>query len=238
MTIAIVDSRITVSLENELRKYTDTVIKLPPFSALPSPVSAHPDMLIFEFDGTVYTWKDYLQRACNAFDALRAVGYKITAIEEAPSDVYPNDVRLNCAVVGKKIIAHKKHVSSAILELAHTHRLEILHTNQGYAKCSTVTVSENALITADESIYKVALSAGIDALKIRSAHIGLDGYDTGFIGGATGVSQEHVFFCGNVCSHPDANDVISFCHKHGKSAVSLTNEPLYDYGTVMLLQKN
>ena len=42
----------------------------------------------------------------------------------------------------------------------------ILHTNQSYAKCSSAVVGENAIITSDESIYRVCIENKIDVLKI------------------------------------------------------------------------
>lgn len=233
MTVAVADCRITDRLSVSLSAYADTLIKLPPFSRFSPPVASHPDMLIFEHSGYIYTWEEYFYEAKSTFDKLSCLDFEIKFIKESASANYPCDVRLNAARVGKHLIANKKHVSSSLAELG----FELLHTNQGYAKCSTVTVSENAIITADESVYRAASLATIDALKVRSGHVRLDGYDTGFIGGATAVSEKHVFFCGSIHSHPDADSIIAFCRKHNKSAVSLTNDSLYDYGTVMLLKK-
>ena len=238
MMLALADVRISSELESALKKYADTIIKLPPFSRLAKPVSSHPDMLIFEYGDKIYTWKEYFDENPQVFKELSSAGYKIAAIGESASAKYPCDVRLNCARVGNYVIANTRHVSSVISQLALENRLVLLHTNQGYAKCSTVTVSENSLITADESIYRAATDAGLDALKINSGNVRLDGYDTGFIGGATAVTENHVLFCGNLHSHPDAEKIASFCQSHGKNAVSLTNGALYDYGTVMMLNNS
>ena len=96
-------------------------------------------------------------------------------------------------------------------------------------------VSDNALITADKSIYSISQNNGLDALLISEGHVDLNGYGYGFIGGASGAVDSYVLFCGDLSNHPDGERIAEFCQKHGKAPVSLSDEPLYDYGTVMLL---
>ena len=56
---------------------------------------------------------------------------------------------------------------------------------------------------------------GIDVLAVSPAGVRLDGYNCGFIGGATGADKENVYFCGNVDLHPDGERIKAFCEKHG-----------------------
>ena len=63
----------------------------------------------------------------------------------------------------------------------------------------------------------------------------LDGYDTGFIGGASGADDDAVYFCGDVSHHPDADAIKAFCQKHGKECVSLSDEELTDVGTLFFI---
>ena len=62
-----------------------------------------------------------------------------------------------------------------------------VNVSQGYAKCSTCVVGEDAIITYDRGIAKAADAAGMDVLVIEPGHVDLPGYDTGFIGGASGL---------------------------------------------------
>lgn len=233
MIYAVVDYRISNEILNHLKAFADKVLLLPPHPSLPAPVASHPDMLLWQYGKQIVTYSDYLPMAENIFRKLEELGYSIVTTDRYPSSKYPGDVGLNCAVVGKTVFCNKKHISEKIRDISDKEGLNVLHVNQGYAKCSTVCVSQNAIITADPSIYSVALSAGIDALKITEGHIRLDGYNTGFIGGATGVTDEEVLFCGDLSLHPDAKRISDFCATHGKQAVSLSKESLYDYGTIM-----
>ncbi len=237
MTFALADNRISNKIKRSLELYADTVLLLPPLSSLPQPVASHPDMLIWCHGSRIVTFKDYLSVAKSLFDTLYRAGFEIIPTEETPLPCYPNDIHLNCATVGDYIIGNKKYISKQIADIAEKEGLKILHTNQGYAKCSTLTVSKNAIITADTSVTLTAKAEKIHALKIRAGFVGLDGYDTGFIGGATGVTDKEVLFCGRLDSHPDGEIISRFCLEHGKAPVSLCDEPIYDYGTVMILDE-
>lgn len=236
MTLTLADCRISGSVEATLSLYTEKIIKLPPFSRLPSPVASHPDMLVFVYGKQIFTWEEYAGEAPEVFERIESLGFKIKYIQEKASAEYPADVRLNCALVGRTLIANTRAVSRTLAELAKNEELTVAHTNQGYAKCSTAIVSENAVITADPSVLTAAKSAGLDVLKISEGHVRLDGYGTGFIGGASGVVGKSVLFCGDLSLHPDGERIEDFCRAHGKRAVSLSDEPMYDYGTIMLLK--
>jgi hypothetical protein len=142
---------------------------------------------------------------------------------------YPEDCLLNCAVSDKWVIAHKKN------PLFKNSNKSFIGVNQGYAKCSTVCVSDNAIITADPSVYDCAIKNGISALKVRPSFVKLDGYDTGFLGGASGSTESEVLFCGDLDTHPDAESIRAFCAEHKRCAVSLGKGALYDYGTLTVL---
>ncbi len=236
MKIAICDGRITKSALDRLGEYADSVILLPAFSKLPEPVSGHPDMLMFPFweQGLVLTHPDY----CDTLQKLLAFTcLEIRPITERVTDSYPGDILLNGAMIGKNIFGRLDSLSEEIISNADKLGFSLHNVRQGYAKCSVCTLSDNALITADKSIAIAAESAGIEALRIREGHVALDGYSFGFIGGASGLDGENVFFCGDINTHPDGEIIEAFCHKHGRKAVSLSNELLYDVGTIFFTER-
>ena len=228
MICAIVDCRIPSELERQLLNYADRMLRLAPHPSLPKPVASHPDMLMWLHKDKVITFADYAPLAKEALDALSTMGYTVLLDPTPPKDKYPLDVPMNCATVGNKLVANTRFASPLILGEG----LEAVRTNQGYAKCATVTVSDNAIISADPSVCQAAEKSGIHVLGIQQGHVRLDGYDTGFIGGCTGVTETEVLFTGNLTAHPDGQRISDFCAAHGKKAVSLTPSPLYDYGTV------
>ncbi len=228
MKTVITDCRLSPACKASLSSLGYKVIALPPWSALPAPVASHPDMLLFIYRNSVICHRDYYRLAKNEIDRL---GMDLVLTDESVENVYPKDILFNAAHVGEHLIGNLKHISSHIKELP----LTAVDTKQGYAKCSTCVVSDNAIITADTSIEAAAIGADIDVLKISPGHILLPGYDSGFIGGASGTTDEFVAFCGNIDLHPDADEIRSFCKKHKKEALSLSNEPLFDAGTLFFL---
>jgi len=58
---------------------------------------------------------------------------------------------------------------------------------------------------------------------------------TGFIGGASGNDGANTYFCGNIDLHPDGEAIKSFCKAHGRPAVSLGANQLYDVGTIFFI---
>ncbi len=234
MKIAVCDSRIPISAMKMLYGYCDRIILLPLFSALAEPVSAHPDMLVFpcEDEKIIFTHGAYLDECCKVFDGT---GYEVFPIVERASEKYPHDILLNAARIGNYIFGRKACVSSSVVYYAEKSGIKFVDVNQGYAKCSICTVTENAIISSDPSILKATSDLKLDILEISKGGVGLHGYDGGFIGGASGCDGENVFFCGDIKRHPDGEKIIEFCNLHGRNVVSLSRDALYDVGTIFFL---
>ena len=229
---AIIDGRAEGIIAEPLRALGYNVLSLPPFDKLDVPVSAHPDMLLWAHGRTVITHREYYPLARTVFDTLEEGGYEIILSEQEISKRYPADVPLNCAVVGKFLIANTGTLSPLVEKVARESSLSVLHVNQGYAKCSTFIVDESSVITADTSIANACLGAGLDVLKICEGNIRLDGYGYGFIGGAGGVDESRIFFAGDPAYHPDGASIIEFCKQRQKEIVVLADTPLFDVGTI------
>jgi len=236
--LAIADERISNDCKSALKQFGYSVLTLPSFPLLSKPVSSHPDMLIFIINNTIITHKLYYDIAKTQIDKIsKAANLKLILSYEKVSCVYPDDVLFNGALVGNRLIGNLNFLSMHIKEQAKRSGIELIHTNQGYAKCSLCPVSDNAIITADNSVFEAAQKNGIDVLKITEGYIELKGYNYGFIGGAAGVDRENVYFCGHLENHPNGKEINAFLKKYNKKAVSLSKEKLYDFGTVMLIDK-
>ena len=234
MRYVITDNRIDEKCEGALKARGFELIKMPPFSVLQEPVSAHPDMLLFIGKGKLVCHKEYFNIAEEQIRKIsRISNSEIVISEEEIGKEYPSDVLFNAAPVGDKLICKRDAVSEKITELYGEEN--IINVKQGYAKCSVCVVSDGAIITADRAIAREAEKKGIDTLLVSSGDVRLDGYDCGFIGGASGTDEKNVYFCGNTDLHPDGDKIKEFCEKHGKTAVSLSDEPLYDYGTLIFI---
>lgn len=147
---------------------------------------------------------------------------------------YPECTALNAVILGNNLICREKSVDKALYNYCIEKNFRIISVKQGYARCSTAVVSENAIITSDIGIYNACVSNKIDALKIDNGYIKIDGYDYGFIGGTCGkLSYDTLAFCGRIEEHKDYESIKAFALNHGVRLISLSNEPLFDIGGIL-----
>ncbi len=199
---------------------------------LAQPVCAHPDMTICSLGEGVYVCSydsfSYYSRI------LSDCNIKLVQGSTRLKSNYPDDIAYNVARAGKYLIGHKDFSDPVLLQAAKEKGLLFYPSKQGYAKCSSCIISENALITSDPSIARSAQEAGIDVLKIRSGYVKLKGYDCGFIGGACGLMPTGELLCfGDISQHPDYDEIYKFCKKYGVNLKFLKNRPLEDIGTIL-----
>lgn len=146
---------------------------------------------------------------------------------------YPNNVMLNCVVLNDKLICNSKTIADEVLQMAIKDNLKIINANQGYTKCSTCIVNENAIITSDKSIYKSCRNE-MDVLLIRQGYIELLGTDYGFIGGSSfKYNRNTLVFTGNIELHPDYESIKSFAQNHNVELLSLTENTMIDIGSII-----
>ena len=232
----ITEKRISTEAVTALAKYGFEPILLPPADYLSPPVASHTDMLIFMGFGRLFCHRRYYESNSALIDRIATLsGLELILSDETTGEKYPLDVLFNACLVGNRLICNEKTVSRLILEAARGLYYEIVSVSQGYTKCSVAVVSEDAIITADKAISKACSNAGIDVLMVAEGHITLPPYDFGFIGGAGGVCRDKVYFCGSLDSHPDSKSIKEFCAKHLKNAASLSDEELFDVGTIFIL---
>ena len=233
--IAVIDCRMPNSAKTKLREFCE-VVELPPFSALDPRVASHPDMLMFAFDGKLFTSRCYYDEARAVIDKIIELTSMVLILtDDKTGNKYPNDITFNTFVINNRVICNAEYISKEIKKYAELHNIGVTSVKQGYAKCSAVVI-DNAVISADKGICDTVQKLGTDALKITSDGVALDGYDCGFIGGASGVWKNKVFFCGDISKHKDCLSITNFCQSHGCEVFSLSDDPLYDVGTILFLE--
>ena len=233
-TLALIGADAPSEIADSLRSLGFSVLRLPCDSRLATPVRSHADMLMLPVGKVVFTSSEYLSVAEDIFKALESLGYEIVTCNAEIRSDYPHDVAFDALVLKNAIIARLDSLPNEIKTYAAAMGIAMLDSKQGYAKCSAVSVGESAIITADKNIARAAEAAGAGVLLISAAPeaIRLDGYDYGFIGGASGVLEDTVYFTGDISSHPDAERIAEFCNAHEKKIISLSSEPLNDVGGI------
>lgn len=231
--LCLCDCRLQTCCEDTLSSYGIECIRVSPLDTLPSPVASHPDMIILPLGDKLIVSEYYIDRNPQLFSELVVrTGVQIVPAAAIPKAPYPSDIAFNALPMGKYLFGLASRLSSDVISNAEQLGMELISVKQGYSRCSVCKVSDEAAITSDVSLAAALSEKKLDVLVVSEGHILLPGYDYGFIGGASGVTQDNVFFCGNLCLHPDESKIDRFCRKHGKNPVSLSNEPLLDVGTL------
>lgn len=237
MPIALVDTRISEASERGLLKRGFKVLRMPPAKGLPEAMASHPDMLIAKLGDNIITTADYIDKAPYIFSDIReyAPHIKIHVTDEVFSERYPKDAILNLLVMGKRVFAKRDSVSSKLLELAGKLGFEIVNTRQGYPACTVLALSENEAITADRGLALTLEKYGISVSLIENGSISLPPYEYGFIGGASGVFENNVYFIGNPHSHTSYDVISQRINALGMNIISLCDGQLSDFGKIIFL---
>ena len=147
---------------------------------------------------------------------------------------YPNNIAYNVARVNNFAFHNTKYTDRVITEYLENENVRLIHINQGYAKCSICVVSENAIITSDRSIEKVASRENLDVLLINEGNILLEGHNYGFIGGASFKRNKNtICFTGILKHHPDYSKIQSFLNKYNISTEYLSVNKIIDFGSIL-----
>lgn len=230
------DERIDKASADALAALGFEPILMPAAKYLQTGVASHPDMLIFAGLGRLFCHEKYYRENRELIGRIALVSHLDISVSDEPTgEKYPLDVLFNACLVGDRLICNERTVSRLILGAAEDSGVEIINVPQGYTKCSVCAVSDDAIITADRAIAKICAAHGIDALTVSEGHVSLPPYSHGFIGGASGIYGDTVYFCGSLDTHPDGDRIAEFCRKHKKTAVSLRDGELYDVGTMFFI---
>ena len=145
---------------------------------------------------------------------------------------YPDNIPYNGVCLDKYFIHNLKYTAPEVLKKAKSMGKTLIHVNQGYTKCNIVVVDGSSIITSDEGIVKTLINyPQIDVLQISPGHVCLPGYDTGFLGGASGRINDIVVFCGDLSAHPDYYAIVKFISQRGIRVKFFDNFPLLDVGS-------
>ncbi len=231
------DCIIGSAYTNEIKELTDlgiNCIKLPASPFLDDEISSHSDIQAF------YKGNGNLIISKEAGEKLKDLlpDYKLV-VEDYIQSPYPDDVKLNAALIGNKIICNKRFVSKKISDFAGSHNIEIIHTMQGYSRCSLCIVNENTVITEDHGLAYLLKNYQFNVLEIQPGYIYLSEAHSGFIGGASAkISKNELYFSGNIENHPDFDQIKAFLDNYNVSMIYNKSRYLTDFGGIIQLTES
>lgn len=207
------------------------VIKNKPNPHIDPSVSSHADMSALHLGKS----EIILDKAQNVLaENLEKNGIKVHFTENNISGKYPDDVKLNFAVIGDYVIGNFKHIDENLEKLL-AEKIRI-NVKQGYCKCSVLVLSESSVITDDSSINAELLKNGFQSLLVSKGDVSLHGHEYGFIGGASGkISKDTVVFFGDISRHRDFQRIKEFLNQNRCTYICTDSGPLRDIGGIICL---
>ena len=240
MRIAIVDERMPSEAKRRLFTEGFYIIEAPRAKALPAPLSSHPDMLFFAHEKTIISSAEYCDENPHFFEDITKLvpGVILKLTDESFYAEYPRDAIFNALVIGDKIFLKEDSVSRKIIEYASDAGLKICSVKQGYPACTTLPLSKNHAITADLGMKKALEKKGVEITLIDNGDISLPPYKYGFIGGASGVFGDKLYFIGDYKLHRDRAKIEAAARAVGLSPISLCSAPLIDLGRIIFIDSD
>ncbi len=225
---------ISVDAEKAIKKLhelnVETII-IPRNPVLPKPVQSHADLQLLHLkQNRILIPNEHL---CTG--ELKEK-FNISVSGSVLGNSYPDDVPLNCKIIGNKMICNVKSIAKEILEFAESEQISVINVNQGYSGCSVCVIDKNTIITDDKGIFTAAQNFLNDTLLIEKDSIRLKGYNYGFIGGCCGkIGKNKLAVNGRIESHTNYKDIIDLCSRKQIEIVELSDEALTDIGGILPL---
>jgi hypothetical protein len=229
LKIVLTDYRITIEEEFTLKSHNFNVLKVPPCDRLYPAVCGHPDMLMHIVDeSTIVLHRnidtDFINHLYKNFK-------NIIFSNKSLSSSYPEDIILNALNLPGVFLHLLQYTDSNLLNSI-SHK-KVINVKQGYSKCSTAIVGNNAIITSDTGIAKTLCNENFDVLLLPPGDILLPGLDYGFIGGCCGLVEDGLLaFYGHLDFYKYKNEVLSFLKKHKVEPLFLRKGKLIDRGSI------
>ncbi|MGE5633505.1 MAG: DUF6873 family GME fold protein [Caulobacteraceae bacterium] len=235
VTLAAVDYRIDVKIENNLEGMGIECIKTVKCGELYEAIDGHPDIVMH------HTGCNNIVIAPNIYDYMAPVlqkkGFAVTKGATWLVRNYPGNIAYNVLRIGKLAFHNTKYTDVEILKEYEKQNIRVVHVNQGYTKCSVCVLDDKTIITSDLKISSTVEKYGIESLLIKPGGIELKGMNYGFIGGASGlVSENCAAFTGFMDSMESRDAVLNFMDKKGMKIEFLSNSQITDIGSIIPLK--
>ncbi len=228
----LIGNRYRSRIENYLDTLGISVFWLPDNPFIDERLAAHADLSAVKLDNKKIVIAKGLADERKLVNYLTNEGVLVILSEKAQAAVYPGDINLCACILGSTIIHCEKYTDPAVMKNINA---TVINVNQGYTKCSVCIVDDNSIITSDKVIAEKAKSSGIDVLKISEGNIDLEGYDYGFIGGASISLKDKILFTGDPDKHPDGLQIRRFIESRNKDVVAMSDGGLFDIGGAVVL---
>ncbi|MDE4542103.1 DUF6873 family GME fold protein [Thermoanaerobacterium sp. R66] len=229
----VVDGR-HYDVAESLRKMEIEVVMTKRHTSLYEAISYHPDIIVHNAgDRQIVLAPDVDE---NFVGEIKKLNLEVIFGKTVLSRNYPDNIAYNVARLGDYAFHNLKYTDPVLREVLEKKGVKFIHVKQGYTKCNMAIVDNISFITSDAGIYETALKEGFDCLLIEQGGIKLDGFDYGFIGGASGLIDKDVFcVAGDLRYHNEYKKIIDFLKYKNKEIIFLSSGEVKDIGSIIPL---
>ena len=228
----IIGEKYRKTLENALIQNNLSPIWLKNNEFVDERLSGHCDLMAAHLGGRRIVACEFLRNS-QLINNSNIPDIELLTVPNPTGKAYPMDAGLNFCLIGRKLIYNPNTANCAVVSKLDC---EMIPCKQGYTKCSICVVDENAIITADTKIAQIAAENGIEALLVEKDIAALDGFEYGFIGGASfKIDRNKIAFTGIIKKTDEKNKIESFLSRRGIEAIYLTEHELFDIGSAIPL---
>ena len=229
----VLGEKYKIFIENGLNSLGIVPIWLPDNHDVDPRLSGHADLSLLHLGEKRFLAAPYLRSCTDFVEIMAEIGANLAYVEQQGRG-YPQEVGLNVCICGDNVICNPKTADPTVISLLDN--LKMIPVKQGYSRCAVCVVNDHAVITADHGVAETLCKHNFDVLVISAGHIRLDGFDYGFIGGASFVLGDGLLaFTGHLNAHPDAEAIQTFLTKHSVTPVYLSDRPIFDIGGAVLV---
>ena len=230
---AVLGEKYRKYIENGLIHAGINPIWLPDNPSVDPRISGHADISVLRVGEKCLLAAPYLEN-CTEFNEIMSESGISLLFSEQQGRGYPQEAGLNLCICGKHLICNPGTADPLALCLLQNYKM--IPVKQGYSRCSVCPVRDKAVITADCGIADALRKRDFDVLEIHAGYIRLEGFEYGFIGGASfRLGEGLIAFTGHFEEHPDADSIKAFLQKHETAPLYLTDEPIFDIGSAVLI---
>jgi hypothetical protein len=224
--LIIADKRIPKEVKEKLAPMGDLCL-LRTENIVYEAISCHPDIYIFQKNNSVIIAPQTPQ---NVISKLIEHNINYSFGKSILENKYPHTAAYNVAYGDGLFIGNKKTVDSKILELSKDNTW--IQSSQSYARCNTLILNKNAIITSEITVHKKISSS----LFINPSEIKLQGFAHGFFGGCAGIIDNKLIIIGSLNYHSQKNEIEEYCKAANFEIVELYDGPLIDGGGIFFLK--
>jgi len=227
--LIIIDRKISQEVKEKLASYGE-LIELATDGITYPAISGHPDIFFCQSEDKLIVAPNLPK---HYFDKLDEHHIDYIIGEFPVGDEYPASARYNAVTTKNHLIHNFRHTDFMITRTFED--LTPVHVDQGYGRCNILPLKDDHFITSDQGIFKVLKGLRLEVLYVSPEGILLEDFPHGFFGGCCGVWEDKVFINGCLDFYKDGGKVRDFLSKLDYEIRELSNDPLFDIGSIILI---